>query len=236
MEANIKALMIGDSHSNSIITAAATSIEKIGGGVLFLGADGCHSTVDMSNEYFNQCGEYNQKIKDKIKNTEALHDLPIIIVNRTSKLLSNKNQDGNSINGIKAGETIYIKTLKEDYLMGICELTKTNPVYILKPIPVMPFNVPEYLAKNKLLNVGVNHINLPLKEYIEKHQDTLNFFEEVSNECGAKLLDPTKYFCNGSTCLSTFENRPLYFDDNHISEFGNKLLVPMFDSIWLSEK
>ncbi|WP_283669677.1 SGNH hydrolase domain-containing protein, partial [Escherichia coli] len=33
-------------------------------------------------------------------------------------------------------------------------------------------------------------------------------------------------------CWGSKDGRPIYFDDDHLSEYGNKLLVPMFKEIF----
>jgi hypothetical protein len=47
-----------------------------------------------------------------------------------------------------------------------------------------------------------------------------------------EILDPLPYLCWDGVCHGSKEGRPLYYDDNHLSEFGNKLLVPMFAKVF----
>jgi hypothetical protein len=37
--------------------------------------------------------------------------------------------------------------------------------------------------------------------------------------------------CDDKNCYADLNGRPMYFDDDHLSEFGNKVLVPMFSEI-----
>jgi hypothetical protein len=46
------------------------------------------------------------------------------------------------------------------------------------------------------------------------------------------ILDPLPYLCHDGRCWGSKAGRPLYSDDNHLSEYGNKLLVPMFKQVW----
>ncbi|WP_283669432.1 SGNH hydrolase domain-containing protein [Escherichia coli] len=46
------------------------------------------------------------------------------------------------------------------------------------------------------------------------------------------MLDPLPYLCHDGRCWGSKDGRPIYFDDDHLSEYGNKLLVPMFKEIF----
>jgi hypothetical protein len=43
-----------------------------------------------------------------------------------------------------------------------------------------------------------------------------------------KVLDPSLILCKGKECISEYQGRPIYRDSDHLSEHGNKLLIPMF--------
>jgi len=49
-----------------------------------------------------------------------------------------------------------------------------------------------------------------------------------------KNSDPTSYLCRNGRCYGSVNGRPLYSDDDHLSEYGNKLLVPMFRQVFLA--
>ncbi len=45
---------------------------------------------------------------------------------------------------------------------------------------------------------------------------------------GISLWDPLAVLCPGDTCLATLQGRPLFFDGDHVSAFGNQALYPSF--------
>lgn len=45
-------------------------------------------------------------------------------------------------------------------------------------------------------------------------------------------MHPLPYLCHDGRCWGSKDGRPLYYDDDHLSEYGNKLLVPMFKQVW----
>jgi hypothetical protein len=48
------------------------------------------------------------------------------------------------------------------------------------------------------------------------------------DQCDIRILDPLPYLCHDGRCYGSTRGQPLYHDDNHLGETGNKLLVPMF--------
>jgi hypothetical protein len=40
------------------------------------------------------------------------------------------------------------------------------------------------------------------------------------------------YLCDDQYCYGSINGHSLYFDDDHLSEYGGKLLIPMFDQIF----
>ena len=46
------------------------------------------------------------------------------------------------------------------------------------------------------------------------------------------ILDPLPYLCSDSRCFGSNDGKPLYFDYNHLTEDGNKLLTAMFMQVF----
>ena len=59
--------------------------------------------------------------------------------------------------------------------------------------------------------------------------------DEAAQQCGANILNPLPYLCHDGRCWSNKEGRPIYYDDDHLSEFGNKLLKPMFEEVFATQ-
>ena len=55
--------------------------------------------------------------------------------------------------------------------------------------------------------------------------------EDVAQKCNAKILAPSKILCQQGKCISEYKGRSIYRDGDHLSEYGNKLLTPMFEEV-----
>ena len=109
---------------------------------------------------------------------------------------------------------------------------KNRKIYLVLPTPEMKGNVPKIMAKEILL--GNNDIDLSIEYnvYYNRNKliiDVMNNLEK--NNKNVKVLDPIPYLCNEGKCMSLHNKRPIYYDGDHMSEYGNKLLVPMFKNV-----
>lgn len=230
----IAAIVIGDSHSNATVNAVVAATPKEKGGILFLGADGCTAMMDLSTPYFFSCGEYNKKIISYLESN--MIGTPIIVINHiTQNLLTPNNNE--------AKKPVYLANLpntspdfsdkfKQEYQTQLCNLTSKHPVYVVQAIPGMNVNVPQTIVRSMMYKSEKIDVALPLAEYYESENGIRAFLHDAIKTCKAHELDPVAYLCNETNCLGSINHRPLYYDDDHLSEYGNRLLIPMFRDIW----
>ena len=225
----VSIIVIGDSHSNATINAVADALPEKSGGALFLGADGCMSMLNLSNQFFTNCGDYNKKIMELLIKKYA--GIPVLVINRTSSITMGENEESEQswiyLDGLKRTDDEFLDKFKSSYVTNICRISKTHPVYIIKPIPEMDVNVPKSLMRNRKKSVYIS-----MNEYNQRHHITMDVLKSSRNQCGAKLLYTEKFLCDQDKCMGTKNGRPLYYDSNHLNEYGNKLLIPMFKTIW----
>jgi hypothetical protein len=110
-----------------------------------------------------------------------------------------------------------------------CQLSLHRKVYLVRPIPEMITHVPN-IARAMILGVNKD-IVISLSDYHKRNYFILEAQDAAHDQCGVTILDPLPYLCWDGECHGSKNGRPLYYDSNHLSEFGNKLLVPMFKKI-----
>lgn len=114
----------------------------------------------------------------------------------------------------------------------ITKLTKdSRKVFYVMPIPEMEFNVPKEEA-NRIVK-GQSRVRITMSDYNKRHGDIIDLMRSIaSNNDNFILLETVPYLCSELYCFGSDEkHRPFYFDDDHLSEYGNRRLVPMFESI-----
>lgn len=234
----IAAIVIGDSHSNATVNAVVAATPQEMGGILFLGADGCTAMMNLSTPYFFSCGQYNKKIIDYLESN--MIGTPIIVINHiTQNLLTPNNSEAKKpvyLADLPNTSPAFSEKFKQEYQAQLCNLTSKHPVYVVHPIPGMNVNVPQAIVRSMMYKSEKIDVTIPLGEYYKNESGIRSFMQDAINTCKAHELDPVEYLCNDTSCIGSINHRPLYYDDDHLSEYGNRLLVPMFRNIWTSQQ
>lgn len=95
----------------------------------------------------------------------------------------------------------------------------------------MLVNVPKAMGKYMLLGKNID-VNLARSAYEKRHAFIWKIQDEAAKKCGAVILDPMPHLCDNTHCYGSINGVPLYSDDDHLNEFGNKRLKPMFSEVF----
>lgn len=98
-------------------------------------------------------------------------------------------------------------------------------------MPEMPADVPRTMARAAQLGRPLQ-IGMPLAVYHQRNAAVWAAQDRAAKECGAKILDPLPLLCTHGICQGMDGKVPRYYDDNHLSNAGNKNLVPLFAALW----
>jgi hypothetical protein len=137
--------------------------------------------------------------------------------------------------GIPSQGPVFELAFQEQLVQTACQLAKQRPVYLLRPIPEMGIDVPSAVSKNLMFGIGEPRVSISLSEYHARHRLVWQAQDQAAAQCGVKLLDPLPYLCDSKSCYADYNGRPLYFDDDHLSEWGNQRLVPLFETLFSQE-
>ena len=66
-------------------------------------------------------------------------------------------------------------------------------------------------------------------DYQRRNQTALQLLTEAQTLCGARLIEPAAQLCPGDYCQIEQEGRSLYYDDDHLSGRGARLLLPLLE-------
>lgn len=236
-------IVIGDSHAQSSITGVEKAGQSFNSAALFHGLAGCRqvfgTTFVKQKGERNICKEFNSWILEDIK---SLPDTPVIIINRTSGEVFGPNEDPSllGIPGVyftkiykNSDDKAFLNEYREALISSACEFRENNrPVYLVRPIPEIGVHVPDTLVRNMQFRRNNDDIKITLEEYHQRHAFVWEAQDIAAEQCGVKILDPLPYLCDEQYCYGSRDGRPLYYDDNHLSEYGNKFLAPMFEQVF----
>ena len=128
-------------------------------------------------------------------------------------------------------EAAFFAEFSDELVRSACELRRRRPVYLMRPIPEMPVDLPKAVARALALGVSYQP-RTSLTDYLKHHQAVRLAQDTAAANCGVVLLDPRIHLCKSGACPGVIGGRPIYFDDDHPSEYGNKFLTPMFQVVF----
>ncbi|MDR1424684.1 MAG: hypothetical protein LBI92_08800 [Azoarcus sp.] len=237
---NIKAIIVGDSHAMSLVSALQKALADPSAGVVSFTYTSCPTVtgVKMKGLPNLKCAEFNQSVLREISTEPS--SVPVFIANRTSYYIFGSNVS----NEINFGRpTVYFdseiefttKEFQKKFVANMidmaCNFAKIRTTFLIRPIPEMQVNVPKYAARRVLFGEVFEDISIGRNEYENRHRIVKQAQDEAHRLCGVGVLDPVPYLCNEKICHAIINGRSIYYDSDHLSEYGNGFLVPMFKTI-----
>lgn len=100
----------------------------------------------------------------------------------------------------------------------------------LEPVPEAGWNVPSVLARRAMLGAYLGEpLSTPYDAYLTRTQKVRDTIAGMSNP-NIFSVNASQAFCNthlSGRCLNELEGAPLYWDDDHLTNAGARLLAPL---------
>ena len=239
---NLGAIVIGDSHAASFVRSIEKSLPSNDLHVLDWTLSSCPTIFgikDKTNKSY-RCSEFLDLALNKAKKLD--NKSPIIIINRTSAYFVGPNEADrtNEVtdpapyikNPYATRNSKFYEELSDGIVQSACALSQTHPVYMLRPIPELKINVAQKMGRDALIFNIKSRVSISLAEYKNRHKIVFEAQDKAAKQCGIKILDPIPYLCESSFCYGDKDGVPLYYDDDHLSERGAQVLIPMLKTIF----
>lgn len=240
-------ISLGDSHNNALFTALAEAAKNNNFNSQYWSKMSCPFILgaEYSSEAIgSSCKKFNLAVSEKIQDYKGI---PIVLIARWNTAIQSYNENSNIKPTLKFLNTPYNKSgiyigyndqgfknaFKNRFVESVCNLTKNNPVYLVRPIPEIGIDVPRYLSRKMMFDENFkDDVKIKRSDYMKRSQVVWNAQDKAAKECGAVVLNPLPYLCDDKYCYGSKDGHPLYSDDDHLSEHGNKLLIPMFKQVF----
>lgn len=236
---NIRAVVWGDSHASAIVTAVQAALPSTQDGVLSMSYTSCPTVFGVRQQRPDlHCADFNEWALQQMSSLPP--QVPVIISNRGAAYLY-----GNAYGAHQLAPTIYfdstlhkldtgyapfLSEFVQQFVASACRIAAQRPVYLLRPLPEMPADVPRTMARAAQWG-RVQGLSMPLAVYHQRNAALWAAQDRAQRMCGVHILDPLPNLCRGGACQGADGDVPRYYDDNHFSEAGNRLLVPLFGSV-----
>lgn len=218
-------ILFGDSHSLSQLTVVLNAI-KPNEKLLYIGSSACLFVPDIYTAYYDT-PSCDDKIDLLYKTLNTNKSARLIMVERSNIYFTgyNVNEKEFVYKDIRISR-VNGAIAKDAYINALCNLSVNREVFVTKPTPEFLFDVPNEVAKQMLFK-HQNDIDMSIMDYQKRNNNTQDIFNQLLN-CGVNVIDPVPYLCDKNKCFTVKNGRPIYRDDDHLSEYGNKLLLPMY--------
>lgn len=238
-ETTSRAVILGDSHAEALAEALKAAVPGgKRGDVILIAVQGC-PTIDGERRSNGDCFDATRKYIRLLGN-DSSNTVPLIIVNHWSEYTSVETHGMWSFerSGHPSQKDVPFSIDQYDshFLATMCTLAEARPVYLVEPVPEFDVDVPRTLAREKVADRHAPDLTIDITDYYRRNAHVLTLMHEAHDRCGVHLLDPTPYLCANGKCLGSYQGRPLYSDKHHMSEYGNRFLVPMFRKVFATSQ
>lgn len=197
----------GDSHGAEIVVAMGDRLTKEGRAVMQITASACPPVLQYKVRDRPHCETHNDQTLEHI-----LADKQIKTIVLTANFSGYKNNE--------------FKMMLSGYQDVVSKLRSGGKrVMIVAPIPVFDFDPPALLGiRNEWQQTKID-TGLPTQIYSEKNEQALKMLNNIQS-AEKDIIYPQRVFCDADLCRSYIKDKGvLYFNSNHLSLKGAKLLV-----------
>lgn len=227
--------VIGDSHANGYMTLLSEHVLRTGASVVLYHNPGCTFASLQPQREGGRCGAQAKAALDDILARAEAGDVVLLAALRLTRL---SNQFGR-VDEADAWESMTGRAslaarrkAESDVLVALQPLAAHGLHIVLEaPKPLLrspPFRCADWFnASNPICARGL----AIEREEIERYRKpVLDSFARMAARMPAiSLWDPLPTLCPAPQCLSSMDGRPLFFDGDHLSAYGNRLLLPSFE-------
>lgn len=231
---NVQAIMVGDSHADAMTTALASVFDLQSEGIIAITRPGCPFILGLEHlKNREECEQRNLEIVDYVNTNYP--DTPIFWGARVASFAFGEQVDPTVrlLDDDGTPQTFpnpkqRLADVKDHLTTTISQISDNSQVFLIGQTPEMSKDIPTELSKALLRGATSHDLALDERLYTPRAKPIIEMLTQVANEQGATVIDPAPYFCQQGKCMAEYNNRPIYYDDDHLSEYGNKFLLPMF--------
>jgi len=230
-------IVLGDSHGASVVRAMERVLPEQQYALDWtMSGCGMIRGLQVKNNWDYSCAQFIENVL--ARSAELPANVPVLMVSRFSQYFAGKNQAATAqapnyyIQSpyTERSETFYSE-MSDGLVAAACAFAEHRPVFMLRPIPEMPVNVPQYMSRSLLFGGSLERVNVSRSEYHKRQARVRAAQDQAAAQCGVKLLEVTDIFCDQENCWGDKNGRPMYYDDDHLSEYGADFLAPQLKRV-----
>ena len=226
---------LGDSHTIGYLTMLNEYVLRAGARVILYPNFGCTFASLQPNRESGQCPAQNQAELDDIHKRSKPGDILLLAALRLDRLSEQNAMVASSERWTSMDSTQATQgrdAASAQLLAQLAPLSKAGLRIVFEaPKPLFrspPFRCSDWFNRgNPICAAGLSESRAAIEAY---RQPVLESLGRLASGLGASVWDPLPILCPTERCESVRKQGPLYFDGDHLSADGNRLLLPSFAS------
>lgn len=227
---NLEWAVLGNSHAVEISYALALKLKAYNIGLKQFTAAGCD--VSYLREGEAECIHWNNRVVKEIINDERIKNV-VISFRITSSLFGDNTASYPDLpdDTPVLADGLSKREGRENILLSMIALIQDisavkESVFVILPIPELDVNINKIAFKSIVFGNDISSIKGPSRAYYEaRNKAVLDAINTADLSGNVRLIDTAGIFCDKESCYSFLNGDPLYFDDDHPSVIGAKLIV-----------
>ena len=236
--------LLGDSHAGSLLYILDQEAVRLNIQGRNFSYRSC-PPLNRANPTSQDLGDLacNKLRKDFFKassvNPSELPD--VIIVSARWALLLEQDRFNNGEGGIEQGDawlwnlpndkSNYYENMRFEIIDSLQMILNAGKLVILiYPVPEMGWDVSRYLSKKLLISDSIpNHFaSISHESFLRRNKSAIEVLDSIDGGNNLVRIKPEVLMCNTvvkDRCVAHINGEALYFDNNHLSNFGAKLVL-----------
>jgi len=239
--------VLGDSHTGAYSTMLKLLSDEYKVKVFKYSAGGCgiadfRTPINARN---SQCNQYINDTLSKIESMASSGDILFLASLRMNRLCDQYAlfSEKDVVNAqVSQGASDNRKLIIEE-TSKIIKRFEVKGIHVLMDAPKPIFKAPPFRCSdwfNKSNPICKEGLSLKRDFLLEHRRPVMKALNTLRNKFPQLIIwDPFPLLCKTETCHAFENGKPLFFDGDHLSAYGNRVLYPSFSSlineIWKSK-
>ena len=229
----------GDSHALAAMRAIGSAAEKQGRGAILYNKNDCPPVLGAIRHDANSkrdCKDFNEETLSQILGDARIDT--VIFMARWSVYLEGYTESSrsHSLVWFREAPDADIRTrrrLYADHLIDtLCKVAAKKKVAVVAPMPEFSEDVPRAMVRSLIVHGKSTAPQVTRRAYQTRHGTVLQALGKARDDCNVEILDPLPLLCDSRLCYGANQGKPIYFDDDHLGIYGNRLMTPLFDNFF----
>ncbi|MCX7512756.1 acyltransferase family protein [Frateuria hangzhouensis] len=225
-------LLWGDSHARALATGIDKGAARHGFKGKYASHSGCPPLTGVGVVHHPECSAFNRAVlgmlasAPNIKTVVLAARWPLDAEGKPSpheggetvRLVDLKAADGARLPNPVVLQAGLKRTIDALHRLG-------KHVAVVRSIPEIDYSVPSAYLIAQMTGRDANAaISPPIASYQSRNLKVDPIFARIASRGAVEFVDPSSYLCT-ERCMVVHDGRPLYRDNDHLSEFGATYLV-----------